>query len=625
MQPMAPSPWLPEFDPTDTVAGRAFVERLTTDAAALQRELLTEILKRNAHTEYLRPFLLLPDGGLPPDGDLREAFKKLVPVSGYDDIKPYVHRIASGREPSTNLLCSEPITHLLRSSCTSGGKQKIFPSTAEELDRKLFFYGVQSLVRNMHLHADQEGKRGMGMRLTLTFPVEHTPSGLHVQAATTAYYRSSQFRDQEVGGFDRCTSPMEAILWPDAEQSMYCQLLCGLLHRDSVDHVGTSFANSLVRAIKFLEHNWEEMCSDIRTGSLSGRITHAPLRDAVIQRYLRGPNPALADEVASECAAKPWDGIVARLWPRARCALTIVTGSMAQYIPILRSYCGGRLPIVSPCYASTECAAGVNLRPLDPPSRASYALLPNIAYFEFAEIQPRDEETPTVDDNGNPGEMKFVDLVDVEIGRSYELVVTTFAGLYRYRVGDLLTVTGFYNATPLFLFSGRHDVILSIDHEKISEEELLRAISQAIELHLGPLGYMLSGSTAFADISKLPGHYVLFWELTNARSNGVVGDIPDQTVMENCCSTVEECFDQMYCKIRQRANITALEIRVLEQGAYDALMDFFVSRGASAGQYKTPTAIRSKEAMMVLEERVVARFFSKEIPRGSLYDDYMKK
>lgn len=37
------------------------------------------------------------------------------------------------------------------SSGTSGGKQKIFPSTAEELDRKLFFYGVQALVRNMYV------------------------------------------------------------------------------------------------------------------------------------------------------------------------------------------------------------------------------------------------------------------------------------------------------------------------------------------------------------------------------------------------------------------------------------------------------------------------------------------
>jgi glycine betaine/choline ABC-type transport system substrate-binding protein len=68
-------------------------------------------------------------------------------------------------------------------------------------------------------------------------------------------------------------------------------------------------------------------------------------------------------------------------------------------------------------------------------------------------------------------------------------------GLYRYRVGDLFTVSGFYNATPLFHYSGRHDVALSIDYETISEQDLLKAISQAYELHLRPLGYVFAGST----------------------------------------------------------------------------------------------------------------------------------
>lgn len=74
------------------------------------------------------------------------------------------------------------------------------------------------------------------------------------------------------------------------------------------------------------------------------------------------------------------------------------------------------------------------------------------------------------------------------------------AGLYRYRVGDLLTVSGFYNATPLFRFSGRHGVALCIDSENTSEEVLLKAISEVVELQLRPLGYMLVDSTAYADI-----------------------------------------------------------------------------------------------------------------------------
>lgn len=186
-----------------------------------------------------------------------------------------------------------------------------------------------------------------------------------------------------------------------------------------------------------------------------------------------------------------------------------------------------------------------------------------------------------------------------------------------------MTVSGFYNATPLFHFSGRHNVALSIDYETVSEEDLLKAISQAYELHLRPLGYMFGGSTAYADISTLPGHYVLFWELVSAAGNHIASDV-DQTVMEKCCVTAEGCFDQMYRKIRHRGSISALEIRVVKHGAFDALMDFFVSRGTSPNQYKTPMAIRSEEAMMVLEERVSGRFFNPETPSGPV-NDYERK
>ncbi|KAL5217068.1 hypothetical protein ABZP36_017752 [Zizania latifolia] len=599
---------LPEFDPADGRAGRGLIERLTADAADIQQDVLDEILARNSRTEYLRRFLLLGDS-TPAAADLREAFKRRVPVSGYEDVKPYVDRVASG-EPSS-LLCSEPITCLSRSSGTSGGQQKLLPSTAEELDRKVYFYSVQALVRNMSLHTDDVGGGGKGMYLMFAFHGDQTLSGLPIHSALTAYYHSSQFQDRHIGGFDKCTSPLEAILCPHGNQSIYCQLLCGLLHRRIVDRVGASFASGFVRGIKYLENHWEEMCSNIRSGQLSDWITHAPLRDAVIARYLQGSDPALADEIASECARKPWDGILRRLWPGARYIRTIVTGSMSQYIPILEVY-GGGLPLFSPMYGSTECAAGINLRPLDPPPRVSYALLPNIAYFEFLEVK-HENDHEKVQGNDNLGAVKVVDLVDVKIGRCYELIVTTFAGLYRYRVGDLFTVSGFYNATPLFHFSGRRDVVLSIDYEKVSEEDLLSAIAEAEKFHIRPLGYVLGGSTAYADISTLPGHYTLFWELTNACDSNAAFDI-DRAAMEKCCLAVEECFDEMYRKIRHRGSIGPLEIRVLGHGAFNALMDFFVSRGTSASQYKTPTAIRSKEAMMVLEERVVGRFFSQATP-----------
>ncbi|CAF2051474.1 BnaA09g48120D [Brassica napus] len=41
---------------------------------------------------------------------------------------------------------------------------------------------------------------------------------------------------------------------------------------------------------------------------------------------------------------------------------------------------------------------------------------------------------------------------------------------------------------------------------------------------------------------------------------------------------------------------------------------FFVSRGASITQYKTPICINSVEASRVLEDKVLARFFSDKSP-----------
>lgn len=76
-------------------------------------------------------------------------------------------------------------------------------------------------------------------------------------------------------------------------------------------------------------------------------------------------------------------------------------------------------------------------------------------------------------------ESEAVGLVDVKLGHHYELVVTTFMGLYRYRVGDILMVTGFHNNAPQFRFVEGRNVVLSIDTDKTNEEDLLNAVAQA--------------------------------------------------------------------------------------------------------------------------------------------------
>lgn len=202
------------------------------------------------------------------------------------------------------------------------------------------------------------------------------------------------------------------------------------------------------------------------------------------------------------------------------------------------------------------------------------------------------------------------------------------AGLYRYRVGDILQVAGFHNAAPQFRFVHRRNVVLSVDTDKTSEDDLLRAVTAAKPL-LDPLSCVLAEYTAYADTSSIPGHYVLFWELTpspspppppchdDADDAADIGEDKDKVahVMAACCAAVEAGLDSVYRRCRSRdRSIGPLEIRVVAPGAFDALMDMCVSHGSSVNQYKTPRCIKHPDAIAVLEQRVVGRFFSDAVP-----------
>ncbi|XP_024031561.1 indole-3-acetic acid-amido synthetase GH3.17 [Morus notabilis] len=590
---------LPSYDPNDNEAGIKLLEELTTNADLVQQQVLEEILTTNSDTEYLSSFL---------NGHSdKQLFKTKLPIVDYQDIQPYIERIAHGDK--SHIISAKPITELLTSSGTSGGKPKMMPSTAEELDRKTFFYNLLVPVLNKYVEGLEHGK---GMYLLFVKPEIRTSSGLMARPVLTSYYKSSNFRKRPFNRYNVFTSPDETILCPDTKQSMYCQLLCGLVQRHEVLRVGAVFASALLRAIKFLEDFWRDLCSDIRSGRLSDWIADGGCREA-LSCVLKKPNPELADAIERECGGGgSWEGIIRRMWPRTKLVEVIVTGSMAQYISTLEFYSGG-LPLVSTMYASSECYFGINFKPLSKPCDVSYTLIPNMAYFEFLPLlNDRDRDYC----NGQVVKSQAVDLVDVKLGRYYELVVTTFTGLYRFRVGDILMVTGFHNKAPQFRFVQRRNVVLSIDTDKTNEEDLLNAMNRA-KLLLHPLGLLLTDYTSYADTSSIPGHYVLFWELTHdsSKPNLLVRDSLDSCLMEECCWSVEESLDSVYRRCRRKdKSIGPLEIRVVRCGTFDALMDLCVSRGSSLNQYKTPRCIKSDEALHILDSRVVARFFSPTTP-----------
>ncbi|XVE50225.1 hypothetical protein DITRI_Ditri01bG0144700 [Diplodiscus trichospermus] len=387
---------------------------------------------------------------------------------------------------------------------------------------------------------------------------------------------------------------------PDTKQSLYCQLLVGLIQRDKVVTVGSFFATTVLRAIKFLEDYWKDLCSNIKTGEISDWVTDSGCRNALSS--IMKPDPELSNSIQNVCCCKSREGIIRKLWPKAKFICAITTGAMSQYTEALEFYSGG-LPLVSLMYG-----CGINLEPLRKPSEVSCTFVPNMAYFEFLPVKKECLTMPqlvqdhheSIETKTEIKDIKPVDLVNVK------------AGLYRYKVGDILMVTGFHNNTPQFKFVERQNVILSIDADKTSEADLIKTMTEAKTV-LDPLGFILRACTSYGDTSSTPGHYVLFWELMVKEGNNVKE--LDPKIMTECCSRMEQSLGCIYSMSRKANMIAALEIRMVKEGTFDALMDYYVSQGASVSQYKSPSCIKSKKALKIMDSRVVAKFFSPKIPR----------
>ncbi|TYG72557.1 hypothetical protein ES288_D04G030500v1 [Gossypium darwinii] len=529
------------------------IEELTTNAEQIQDEVLGEILSRNAGTEYLRGFL--------HSQTEKQLFKKNVPIVTYEDLKPYIDRIANGE--TSDILLAEPITGFFLSSRTSGGQPKLMPVTAEVANKWELFRGLYESPAIKHFgDINQAGKR---LELMFGRPEIETPSGLKAASVSTSIYNECNFRTILSKLY---TSPIETIFCPDPNQGLYCQLLFGLIQRDEVVKVGSVFTSTVLRGIKFVENHWQELCYDIKIGQLTDWITDSGCRNAA--SLVMKPNPEQADLIETIC--------------NSRCIGCICTGIMRQYTTELEFYSRG-LPLVSDLYACSEAICGINLEPLHKPCDVSYTFLPNMAYFEFLPV--KNEGDGSIEMKSNNEDTELVDLVNVKAGQCYELVVTTCAGLYRYKVGDVLM---------------RKNVILSVDQEKTSETDLFKVVTEAKAL-LDPLGFILTEYTSYVDTSSAPGHYVLFWEIKGKE--GKHCKELDPKIMS---------LHYTYKIYRKRNIIAALEIRVVKQGCFEALMDYYVSKGTSLSQYKKPSCIKSEEALKILDSRVIGKYFSPKPP-----------
>ncbi|KAH9615033.1 hypothetical protein KSS87_003879 [Heliosperma pusillum] len=539
---------------------------VSQNASLVQQETLRKIIEVNHGVEYLNKWLGDMKNSKDIDGStLERIFTTSVPLVSHADIEPYILKIADGC--TSPLLTQHPITHL---------SLRIYPTKPG--GRILEF-----------IYSSKQMK---------------TKGGITVGTATTHYFSSQEFKiKQELTKCFTC-SPQEVISSGAYLQSTYCHLLLGLFFSKNIEFISSTFVYSIVQAFSTLEELWKDLCEDIKEGRLSSRITIPTVRESVLK--LIYPKPGLASrirEVCVELETSSWTNLIPTLWPNAKYVLSIMTGSMQHYTRKLRHYAGNNVPLISAHYGSTESWIGVNIDPTCPPEDVTYAVVPTFSYFEFIPVYTHRKNGDVISAIDEFAEDDPVPLSKVKVGQQYEIVLTTFTGLYRYRLGDVVEVSGFHKGTPKLTFVCRRKLMLTVNIDKNTEKDLHLAVEAGSQL-LSQQNRRaeLVDFTSHADLESQPGHYIIYWEIK--------GEV-DETVLFECCKKMDESFvDHGYVVSRKASSIGPLELRIVETGTFNKILDYFIGNGAALSQFKTPRCVNNNMLIKILNVCTIKRFHS---------------
>ena len=537
-------------------------DRDAAQAAQVNDQTLMAILRRNRRCEFGRRHNFAQI-------DSPSTFRRSLPLATHDDFRADIERMSNG---ARNVLCVDTLSGFGLTSGTTG-KSKLVPiSNPQRRQTALaMMFLPQGFVADL-LPETQRGGRGL-LLLNATVPGQ-TPSGLPVGPGTALGMRkmlrmSSLF----------WTSPPESYQVPNQADALYVHLLFALISGDA-HYISAPFASTVLDLFHTLELRAAELVYDVRHGTLLGVPNIDPVLRKALQARLH-PQPDLAAWLADELSAG-MDGIATRLFPQLTYINTVTSGGFALYAQRLLRYVGD-LPVYSSIYASTEAVLGIGIG-LD---AARYALIPGQAYCEFIPEGHIDEPQP-----------QTWQLDELQVGHRYEVVLTTWSGLYRYRLGDIIEVIGHYKRAPLVEFMHRRGALLNICGEKTSE----RAAYTALLRSTGIAGLQLADFTTRIDTDSLPQRYVFYLELGASEKpvdvTALVGKLVDSIDSALCQSS------SLYELSRKSHRIGTAEVRLVRSGTFRRLRDIFVSRGASPTQVKVPRVLGDPDMIAILEENL---------------------
>ncbi len=211
-------------------------------------------------------------------------------------------------------------------------------------------------------------------------------------------------------------------------------------------------------------------------------------------------------------------------------------------------------------------------------------LLDTGIFYEFVPLDELDSAEP---------DCRWVG--DAEPGVNYALAVTTCAGLWRYLVGDTVTLVG--RDPPRVLVTGRTSYMLSAFGEHVIGAEVERAVAEAARAIGATVTDFAAGSLFPEEAGARSGHLYIVELGAEAGEAGLDAGRH---------ARFAEGIDAALCRLNDdyaahRAGgygMDAARVRIVPPGGFAAWMK---SRGKLGGQNKVPRIVNDRELFAALQ------------------------
>lgn len=443
------------------------------DCRKSQEDVLRDILSISKDTEYGKKYHFDQILESPDATSLFERFEKNVPVVQYEDIYPLIERHKNGEE--NVLFPGKP--KMYATTNNSIYKAKWIPITNK------YYNDVYNRMSPFWLYTFLARKKNIYNGLIVS-NVGKTIEGAAEDG--TVYGSVAGVAQRDCPSFlkSRFASP-SAIFMIDDYKSRYYTIMRMGIEQDIRLVIGGN-PSTLIEMQKNVDEFLDDIIEDIEKGTLSYAFLIPENIRATVNPYLK-PNPQRANELR-ELKKKYSRLLPKHFWPNLQVLNVWKSGNCAVYFEKIKDYFPESCDFVDQGYFTPECRPGLVIVP----NSDSTVIFPHKNYFEFVREKDLDLVNP-----------KFFHLDELKVGESYCIFVTNYSGLYRYNLNDLIQVTDFYLQTPMISYKHNINGYISINGERLNENQFINAVHQVENLFSKRLAFFVG----FASVNEARYHF----------------------------------------------------------------------------------------------------------------------